>query len=186
MAELFQIMFGRFRVNGRRERRFRHTNVNNEGLSETELRARYRFGSESIHYITNLIRDDLLRKTRRNHSLDPSIQVLIALRFFASGSFLQTIGDTFGVDKSTVSRVVRDVCTALAGKQSQFIKWPSNDEKQVSKIKFFDVAGFPCVIGCIDGTHVRIQAPHEHENDFVNRKGYHSINVQAICDHRGK
>lgn len=47
---------------------------------------------------------------------------------------------------------------------------------------FFAIAGFPNVIGAIDGTHIRIQAPATHEHLYVNRKGYHSINVQAICN----
>ena len=33
---------------------------------------------------------------------------------------------------------------------------------------------------------VQIQAPYENKNDFVNRKGSHSINVQAICNHKGR
>ncbi|CAH3146850.1 unnamed protein product, partial [Pocillopora meandrina] len=41
----------------------------------------------------------------------------------------------------------------------------------------FRVGGFPCAIGFIDGTHVRITAPHENEPDFVNRKGFHSIKI---------
>ena len=40
--------------------------------------------------------------------------------------------------------------------------------------------------GCIDGTHIRIQAPSEDEKSYVNRKKYHSINVMAVCDHRDK
>ncbi|XP_033995593.1 putative nuclease HARBI1 [Trematomus bernacchii] len=40
----------------------------------------------------------------------------------------------------------------------------------------------PGIVGCIDGTHVRIQAPSEHEYLYVNRKGYHSINVQIVCN----
>lgn len=52
---------------------------------------------------------------------------------------------------------------------------------------FFDVAGFPSVIGCIDCTHIRILAPkNKIERDYVNRKCFHSINVQAIVDDRGK
>ena len=42
------------------------------------------------------------------------------------------------------------------------------------------------MIGCVDGTHIKIQAPYQNENDFVNRKGFHSINVQAICNHKGR
>jgi hypothetical protein len=43
-----------------------------------------------------------------------------------------------------------------------------------------------CQLGCIDGTHVPIQAPVDDEPSFVNRKGFHSINVQGICDHNSK
>ncbi|KAF1385372.1 hypothetical protein PFLUV_G00107070 [Perca fluviatilis] len=43
--------------------------------------------------------------------------------------------------------------------------------------------GFPNVIGALDCTHIRIKRPSGvHEGDFVNRKSYHSINVQMICD----
>ena len=31
----------------------------------------------------------------------------------------------------------------------------------------------------VDGTFIRIQAPNKDEQDFVNRKGYHSLNVQV-------
>ncbi len=33
---------------------------------------------------------------------------------------------------------------------------------------------------CVDGTHVPIIAPMEHEKDYVNRKGWHSINVMGV------
>ena len=40
------------------------------------------------------------------------------------------------------------------------------------------MAQFPNVVGCLDGTHVKILAPLlEDERSYVNRKGYHSINV---------
>ena len=51
-----------------------------------------------------------------------------------------------------------------------------------TKRNFYQVAGFPGIIGCIDGSHIPIVAPHEDEFAFVNRKKFHSINVQAICD----
>ena len=59
-------------------------------------------------------------------------------------------------------------------------------ERQEIKQGFFEKGGFPGVIGCIDGTHIRIQGPSAHESDFVNRKGFHAINDQAPFDHKGK
>lgn len=38
------------------------------------------------------------------------------------------------------------------------------------------------MFGCVNDTHVKIQGPSEHESEFVNKKGYHSINVQLVCD----
>ena len=158
-----------------------------QSYTDFELRSRYRFGRESIMYIVDLIADEITPDTNRNHAVSAEMQVLITLRFLASGSFLQVIGDTFlSFDKSTVSRVVRRVTLALTAKLGDFVRFPSTRaERDEIKQGLFRVGGFPCAIGCIDGTHVRITAPQETEPDYVNRKGYHSINVQAICDHRG-
>lgn len=183
------LLYGCVAGDGRKERKrrsFRHLGFTVDGYTNEELRSRYRFGRESIIYITNLLEASLRRKTKRNNPLSVLQQVLIALRFYASGSFLQVVGDTVGVDKSTVSRVVTNVSLALVAKQQQFIKWP-RDQQDLSKSKnmFYQRGGFPCVVGCVDGTHIRIQAPHENENGYVNRKGFHSINVQGICNHEG-
>ncbi|XP_053389553.1 putative nuclease HARBI1 [Mercenaria mercenaria] len=48
--------------------------------------------------------------------------------------------------------------------------------------QFYGIAGFPKVVGVIDGTHIKILAPSEEEDIFVNRKGYRSINVQVVFD----
>ena len=48
--------------------------------------------------------------------------------------------------------------------------------------KFYEMAEFPGMVGCVDGTHIRIQSPSEQEYEYVNRKGYRSLNVQLICD----
>ena len=183
------LLYGCIDVGGRKkrkERQFRHVAFTIDGYTNEELRTRYRFGRESIMHITDLLEEDLHRKTQRNHPISALQQVLIALRFYASGSFLQVIGDTIGVDKSTVSRVVTNVSLALVAKQQQYIKWPKDQQEfGKSKNSFYQRGKFPCVIGCVDGTHIRIQAPHENENGYVNRKGFHSINVQGICNHEG-
>ncbi|XP_048577473.1 putative nuclease HARBI1 [Nematostella vectensis] len=170
-----------------REHRFRLFNGSlDDFLNDQEVKSRFRFRKDTIEYITQFLRGELSRDTRRNHAHAPIVQVLVALRFYASGSFLQIIGDTFGLPKSTVSRCVSDVTRALVSKADRFIKWPSRERQREIKQAFYDKHGFPGVIGCIDGTHVKLQAPTNHENDYVNRKGQHSINVQAVCDNKGK
>ena len=57
-----------------------------------------------------------------------------------------------------------------------FNKYPLN----VNVIVNIDIAGFPNVLGAVDGTHVRIQRPRGEEvAPYRNRKGYFSINVQV-------
>ena len=114
------LLCGCVAVGGRKERKesqFRNVGFTIDGYANEELRTRYRFGRESIMYITNLLAEDVRCKIQRNHSISALQQVLIALRFYASGSFLQVIGDTIGVAKSKISRVVTNVSLALVAKQ---------------------------------------------------------------------
>ena len=43
----------------------------------------------------------------------------------------------------------------------------------------------PNVAGAIDCTHIPIKPPSENREQFVNRDGYYSLNVQCVVNHRG-
>ena len=122
--------------------------INIDNFTDEDLRNQFRFGRQGIGYITNLIADELHHSTHRNHALPLLQQVLIALRFYASGSFL--LGDTACVDKSTVSRVVTNASNALIAKQNKLFMWPKDAEVAEVKNSFYRRGGFPCVIGCVD------------------------------------
>ncbi|KAI4455776.1 hypothetical protein MML48_9g00002260 [Holotrichia oblita] len=120
------------------------------------------------------------------------MQVLTALRFFASGSYQLDIGRNLnlGLSQSSVSRCVAEVSDALNNQQilDQFIRFPQNyEELNQIRNEFYMQHNLPGVVGCIDCTHVAIFPPKLNdpiypEAVYVNRKGYHSINVQLICD----
>ncbi|XP_063316983.1 putative nuclease HARBI1 [Pelmatolapia mariae] len=143
---------------------------------------RYRFSAQSIIYLNNIVRPYIAHVTHRGHSLSFVHIICIALRFFANGSFLYNIGDAEHVSKATVCRAVRNVTVALKRLLYSFVVFPGHRPTRFIKEGFHKIAGFPGVIGCIDGTHIPIIAPSVNEGDYVNRKSFHSINVQIICD----
>ncbi|XP_067633779.1 putative nuclease HARBI1 isoform X2 [Eurosta solidaginis] len=50
---------------------------------------------------------------------------------------------------------------------------------------FFEKTGFPGVIGCVDGTHIKILAPRkQYQHLYYNRKGFFSLNAMIVCDHK--
>ncbi|XP_064468669.1 putative nuclease HARBI1 [Ornithodoros turicata] len=59
---------------------------------------------------------------------------------------------------------------------------PAGEHVNNAMEKFHDIANFPSVVGVIDGTHVRIQAPSMNEQAYVNLKGFHSITLEVVCD----
>uniref|UniRef100_A0A3Q1EBL3 Putative nuclease HARBI1 n=1 Tax=Acanthochromis polyacanthus TaxID=80966 RepID=A0A3Q1EBL3_9TELE len=144
---------------------------------------RYRFRRDDISYLCSVLRPYLKRRTMRSHALTVEEQVLIALRFFVCDSFYEVIADGIAVTKATVEYVLHSVASALSSMLNTYVIFPeSNSEISDIKPRFFSMASMPNVIGVIDCTHIHIQAPHEREWEYVNRKGRHSINVQLIGD----
>ncbi|XP_060576823.1 putative nuclease HARBI1, partial [Ruditapes philippinarum] len=170
----------------RRPRQFRRVDRQLTDFTDEELRKRYRFSADNIDRLVRLIGPLLERQTRRNQALTPRQQILITLRFLATGNFMQVIGDTFGMDIASVSRVITKVTDILFGLKDQVIKFPMTDTDRRKVMNgFYAIRGFPSVIGCIDGTHVKLISPGQpDEAEYVNRKHQHSINVQATCDHK--
>lgn len=46
--------------------------------------------------------------------------------------------------------------------------------------------GISAVIGAIDGCHIPIMQPHKNAIDYYNRKGFHSVILQGVCDNKKK
>lgn len=68
----------------------------------------------------------------------------------------------------------------------RFIKFPTTQaEIDQTKEQFLNTFHCPGVLSIVDGTHVAVSALSRLvEHAYVNRKGFHSINVQIACDAR--
>ena len=111
------------------------------------------------------------------------MQLLCALRFYACGTFQEVCGDLQNISQPSRSRIVYKVSRVLAAQRARFIRFPDGNEAEEFKNNFRNMYGLPQVIGCIDCTHIPIQSPAgENRELFRCRKGYMSINVQAICN----
>ena len=53
---------------------------------------------------------------------------------------------------------------------------------QKTTADFYSIAGFPRVIGAIDGSLIAIKGPDNEEHLYVGHKGFHAINVMAVCN----
>lgn len=121
--------------------------------------------------------------TDQNHSIPPITQLLLSLRFYAIGNFLITSGDFCGGSKSSACKIVRKVSHAIANLAPQFVRMPEREDQiKGAQVEFHKRARLPRIIGAIDDcTHIKIESPGgPHAENFRNRKGYFSFNVQTV------
>ncbi|KAJ8936288.1 hypothetical protein NQ314_012425 [Rhamnusium bicolor] len=112
-------------------------------LSNSVFLRIFRMSKELCQFLINSL-EPYMTPSVRSTDLDIPLKVLVALRFFASGSYQMDV-------------------------------------------RFFEQYNIPGIVGCIDCTHVAIFPPKIEdleypEHLYVNRKGYHSIDVQLVCD----
>lgn len=152
-------------------------------MNDDEIMRVTRFTRDAVDDLCSLLHDDIERKTRRSNALTVEDQVLCGLQLLSSGSFQWMVGRSCGLSQPSASRAVTMVTEMLCKRTHDYIRFPtSQHEINAIKQSFHTFANFPNVIGAIDGTHIAIKSPKIGEEAFVNRKGVHTINVQAVCD----
>ncbi|CAG4969913.1 unnamed protein product [Colias eurytheme] len=147
-------------------------------LNDAEFTFRFRLNKVAVEFLLTEIMPFIRVTSKRNNGVSPLHQLLLALRFYALGTMLISVADFVGVSKSSASRIVADISAAIARLYDKYIYLHVRSAE-----KFFNIAQFPRVSGAIDGTHVHIQSPcSEIGEEFRNRKGIFSMNVQGVCD----
>jgi hypothetical protein len=112
-------------------------------------------------------------------------RVGVAIWRLATANEYRTLQELFGLGRSTACQIVAEfivaVCRRLKG---VFLARPTDEQFAEIAEGFQHRWGFPQCVGAIDGSHIPIIAPQEHRNEYYNRKGWYSMQLQAVCDHR--
>ncbi len=141
--------------------------------NEEDFLARFRLPKAAVMQLLHRLGDGLDPAQHRVTAIPPILQLLVALRFYATSSFLRVDGDLVGIDISTVSRIVARVSRKIAALRGEVIQFPSPAELPRLQRDFMELGGIPGIVGAIDCTHIPIRSPGGgRAEQFRNRKGY--------------
>lgn len=151
-----------------------------EHLSDAEIQTRTGLPSWGVREIIPVF-DEL--EGQRGTAIPLETKVLTFLSFLRSGS-VQWMVSGNSVSQPSTSRIIEDCSNLLVKNWKEIIKFPVEVNDTISVKKgIYEIAGFPNVIGVIDGTQCAIKGPTIDESAYVCRKGFHSINVQVVVNH---
>ncbi|XP_055909458.1 putative nuclease HARBI1 isoform X1 [Eupeodes corollae] len=147
----------------------------------------FRLSKHAFQYVLSQISSGF--QTTQSSAIPPILKLACALRFLGCGSYQNSVGNDFelGFSQPTVSVVLSEVLNLLEARICPV--WinadMSTNEKQEARNYFFQRAGLPGIVGCVDGTHIGIIAPAQLQHQYLNRKGFYSLNAMVACDNNG-
>lgn len=140
----------------------------------------FRMSHEKVDEVTQLFG----RELTRDGQVPAYHQILLSVWLLANHVSFRAVADRFNVTKSCAWNLFMNFCATCARRANEFITWPVSLD--AVNEGFRRTAGFPDVVGCVDGTHVPITMPVHHGHQYINRKGVPSIILLAVCDHELK
>ncbi|XP_029463347.1 putative nuclease HARBI1 [Rhinatrema bivittatum] len=163
--------------------RFIRTRATLFGMCERDVVRTFRLNSRAIFFLYEDLRCDLEPQTNRHHAVPGLTKLLGALNFFGTGSFQSPVSVVAGMTQASVSRHLSQVLQAMMKRMRKYIVFPT-DPAELQQIcsGFMGIAGMPNVLGAIDCTHIAFTPRLDEESAFRNRKHFHSMNVQVVCD----
>lgn len=108
----------------------------------------------------------------------------IFLQFICDPGFQSGIEQqVMGIHQSTVNKTINYVLDLIIDQSHNCIKFPTTvAQKNEAKALWQRSFCLPTVVSALDCTDVEILKPGLYGNEYVCRKVYASINVQATCD----
>ncbi|XP_053571945.1 putative nuclease HARBI1 [Bombina bombina] len=152
-------------------------------LTDYEIKKWFRLNRSTILDLYGLIQHELEASTRRTRSIPVIGKLLAVLHFLDTGSFQSLSSPIVGMSQPSFSRHLGVVLKAILKHLNKYICVPKNSEQwHRIKIGLYNVAEIPNVLCAIDCTHIALVPPSSVEEQYRNRKSFHSFNVQAVCD----
>ncbi|XP_040190192.1 putative nuclease HARBI1 [Rana temporaria] len=154
-----------------------------DDLSEMDIEEMFRLNRQGVMEVYQLIADDIEPLSARNYAIPAMVRLLAVLNFLATGNFQPSCARLIGISRPSLSRFLKPVLKSIKKHMAKYIHFPATmEEWQELKVGFFRQGGMPNCLGAIDCTHIALIPPHNREEQFRNRKCYHSLNVQVVVD----
>ena len=117
-------------------------------------------------------------------------QMKLVLYRLAYGVSCARMYNLYGCGESKIRKCTLYICCVLTSREGifhHFFHTPIEDRLQGIVKKFRDITGLPNIAGTIDGTHILLTCRPTRRFtlmplDFYNRKRFHIIVLQGVCD----
>ncbi|XP_025153588.1 putative nuclease HARBI1 isoform X1 [Harpegnathos saltator] len=154
--------------------------------SNHDFKSHFRVSRATAYDIINNFENSTFYSGDTSHEgIKPSSaesHVLSFLWFAGNKVCLRDVAQRFGVCATTIFRQNKRMMDFLCDIAGNVIKF---SDKENTANEFLQIAGFPKVLGCIDGTFIKVRTPaHKIKSTYVNRHDIPSITLQGICDAR--
>ena len=151
-------------------------------FSSLDFNRHFRLTKQTFTRLFHEIEHDFA-KTVRPQGKQPILtekRAMVGLWYLCNTTSMREISLFFGISQSTVFECVHDFCEALCSVRNRIICWPDPQRQQEISDHFEAECKIP---GIIDGSHITLTNIPNGDQDYVNRKGYPSLQLQVIVDH---
>lgn len=125
---------------------------------------KFRMSRETFIYLCDELRSSVERNDTTMRQVIP-VERRVALG--STGADYRTIGHLFGVSKSTVCIVTKEVYAAVVDiLLPKYVQFQSGENLKEVVDGFKHKFGFPQCAGAVDGTHIPILSPEEYPADY--------------------
>ncbi|KAJ8916921.1 hypothetical protein NQ315_013392 [Exocentrus adspersus] len=152
-------------------------------ITAQQFQMHFRIPYEAFDYLLEEL-TPILQNNRKPSppSVPVNVQLLSTIWLLATPDSYRSVSEKFDLSKSTLSVCFIRIIKALCEIAGNHIKWPERNKFNLLKRKLMNVSRIPHAIGAIDGCFIAIKAPKEHAGCYINRKCFHAVTLQAICD----
>lgn len=154
-------------------------------FDEQKFKNFYRISPTTFQKLINLLK---LRLMEQNEEFTAEKQILLSLRYYATGNLYNELTKLFKISQNKASKIINRVSMFLEEILRYYIAVPVNaNEVKAIQMGFYEIGNIPNVIGAISTRHIILRAPSRRQiNDEIeiyrNTNQQLTLIVQIVCD----
>lgn len=120
--------------------------------------------------VVALVRINWRERIHHNVKFDITKRVAVTIIYLSTGGTIDSAGTVMGMSKTSAVVYICQVLSVLTKMAKEEITMPST-QTEIKKVTdgFERIAGFPDVIGAVDGSSMRFRRPAKHEGWYCSK-----------------